>query len=165
MRKTEFFAGIILSALGAGVVLAASQFPEIPGQDYGPGFFPTILGIGLLFSGAAYAIAARQQPEHAAAVAQGTAGREEGDETPAERPYYAALAWLLLGLVAIIYLWEAVGFILLLSIFLTGFMVSLNVGLLRAALLATLATAAVYLVFIRILMVPLPAGILAPLGL
>jgi putative tricarboxylic transport membrane protein len=166
MRKAEFFAGIVLSALGGGVVLGAAQFPAIPGQDFGPGFFPTILGVGLLLSGAAYAIVALRQPERAAAaVAGGAVEQEGGEELPADRSYYAALAWLLLGLGAIIYLWETVGFILLLSAFLTGFMVLLRVSLWRAALLAVLVTAAVYLVFIRILMVPLPAGILAPLGL
>jgi putative tricarboxylic transport membrane protein len=166
MRKAELFAGIILSALGGGIVLGAAQFPTIPGQDYGPGFFPTILGFGLLLSGAAYAITALRQPEPAGAVAAyGAVEQEGGDEAPADRPYYAAFAYLLLGLVAIIRLWETVGFILLLSVFLTGFMALLKVALWRAALLAVIATVAVYLVFIRLLMVPLPAGILANLGL
>ncbi|MBB3020490.1 putative tricarboxylic transport membrane protein [Microvirga lupini] len=164
MRKAEFIAGIVLSALGGGIVLGAAQFPTIPGQDYGPGFFPTILGVGLLLSGAAYAINALRQPEPAAAATFGTVDKE-GGETPADRPYYAALAWVLLGLGVIIRLWETVGFIVLLSVFLTGFMVLLKVALWRAALLAVVATVAVYLVFIRLLMVPLPAGILANLGL
>jgi putative tricarboxylic transport membrane protein len=120
----------------------------------------------LLLSGAAYAITALRQPEPAGAVAAyGAVEQEGGDEAPADRPYYAAFAYLLLGLVAIIRLWETVGFILLLSVFLTGFMALLKVALWRAALLAVIATVAVYLVFIRLLMVPLPAGILANLGL
>lgn len=164
MRKAELCAGVILSVVGAGIVFGATQFPTIPGQDYGPGFFPIILGVGLLLSGAAYAINALRQPELAAAASL-PLEQEVDDEAPAERPYYGAVAWLLLGLAAIIKLWETVGFILLLSVFLTGFLVLLRVSLWRAALLAVIATVAVYLVFIRILMVPLPAGILANLGL
>lgn len=166
MRKAEFLAGIVLSVSGGGVVLGAAQFPVIPGQDFGPGFFPTILGAGLFLSGAAFAISALRQYEDAAAESTGgTIEQEPGEEIASERPYYAALAWLLLGLVAIIKLWESVGFVLLLSVFLTGFMVALKVSPWRAALLAIVATLAVYLVFIRVLMVPLPAGMLAPLGL
>jgi putative tricarboxylic transport membrane protein len=118
----------------------------------------------LFLSGAAYAISALRQPEPAAAAMFGTVDGE-GGETPADRPYYAAFAWVLLGLGVIIRLWETVGFIVLLSVFLTGFMVLLKVALWRAALLAVVATVAVYLVFIRLLMVPLPAGILANLEL
>jgi putative tricarboxylic transport membrane protein len=132
MRKSEFFAGTILSVLGGGIILGAAQFPVIPGQDYGPAFFPTIIGVGLLLSGAAYAFNALRQPE-------------PGAET--------------------VRLWETVGFIVLVSVFLTGFLVLLKVALWRAALLAVIATVAVYLVFIRLLMVPLPAGILSNLGL
>lgn len=164
MRKSEFFAGIILSVLGGGIILGAAQFPVIPGQDYGPAFFPTIIGVGLLLSGAAYAFNALRQPEPGLESVFGTVD-DGSEEAPAARPYYAAFAWLVVGFGLIVRLWETVGFIVLVSIFLTGFLLLLKVALWRAALLAVISTVAVYLVFIRLLMVPLPAGILSNLGL
>lgn len=165
MSKAPFLAGTILSLLGVGVIAESMRLPTIPGQTYGPGFFPMLVGIGLLVFGAVYALNARRPMQPVIMLeGEGTA-LDEAEETPPERPFYGALAWLIIGLVATILFWENVGFILLMSIVLTIFMTLLGVRIWQAAIVAIVSTIMVYLIFIKILMVPLPAGLLAPLGL
>jgi len=164
MSKAPFLAGAILSLLGAGVIAGAMRLPEIPGQTYGPGFFPMLIGIGLLVFGAVYALNA-WRPTRGPIVAEGE-GAALGDvEAAPERPFYGALIWLVAGLVAAILLWEVIGFVILVSVVLTGFMVLLGVRSWHAALVGVAATVVVYALFIKALMVPLPAGVLASLGL
>jgi putative tricarboxylic transport membrane protein len=154
-----------LAALGAFVIFGASQLPAIPGQDFGPGFFPMLLGIGLMLGGIAYALTSLWRPYAPVAIAEGEVDAFGTETDGPTQPYYAALAWLIIGLLSMIVLWERVGFIILLSVFLVVFLMLLRVAFWRAALLCVLLTIAVYLVFIRLLMVPLPAGLLAALGL
>lgn len=160
MSKAPFLAGAILSLLGVGVVAEAMRLPTIPGQTYGPGFFPMLIGIALLVLGAIYALNARR-PMQPVIMPEGEgAALGEPDEAAPERPFYGALAWLLVGLVATIFLWEVVGFIFLMSVVLTVFMILLGVRAWQAAVVAVASTLVVYALFIKILMVPLPAGLL-----
>jgi putative tricarboxylic transport membrane protein len=165
MSKAPLLAGAILSLLGAGVIAEAMRLPTIPGQTYGPGFFPTLIGVGLLVFGAIYALSARRPMQPVILLEGEGAALEEPEEIVPERPFYGALAWLVIGLVATIVLWEAAGFILLMSVVLTVFMILLGVRFWHAGLVAIVSTIIVYALFINILMVPLPAGLLAPLGL
>lgn len=165
MRKAPFLTGAILSLLGVGVIAEAMRLPAIPGQTYGPGFFPAVIGIGLLVFGAIYAMSARHPAQPVIQLEGEGIAPDELEETAPERPFYGALASLVIGLVATIALWESVGFVLLMSIVLTIFMILLGVRFWNAALVAVGCTIMVYAIFIKILMVPLPAGLLAPLGL
>ncbi|WP_052954451.1 tripartite tricarboxylate transporter TctB family protein [Microvirga vignae] len=165
MSKAPFLAGAILSLLGAGVIAEAMRLPTIPGQTYGPGFFPVLIGAGLLVFGAIYALSVRR-PMQAVILLEGEGtAPDEAEETVPERPFYGALAWLVTGLVATIFLWETAGFVLLMSVVLTVFMILLGVRFWHAGLVSIASTIIVYALFIKILMVPLPAGLLAPLGL
>jgi putative tricarboxylic transport membrane protein len=165
MSKAPFLAGAILSLAGAGVIAEAMRLPVIPGQTYGPGFFPTVIGVGLLAFGAIYALNARPSTEPAIVLEGEVPSPDEAAESAPERPFYGALAWLVVGLVGTILLWETAGFVLLMSVVLTVFMVLLGVRLWLAGLVAVASTIMVYAIFIRVLMVPLPSGLLAPLGL
>jgi putative tricarboxylic transport membrane protein len=165
MSKAPFLAGAILSLAGAGVIAEAMRLPAIPGQTYGPGFFPTVIGVGLLAFGAVYALNTRRSMESAIVLEGEGLAPDEAAESAPDRPFYGALAWLIVGLVGTILLWETAGFVLLMSVVLTVFMVLLGVRLWLAGLVAVASTIMVYAIFIRILMVPLPSGLLAPLGL
>jgi putative tricarboxylic transport membrane protein len=124
-----------------------------------------LIGIGLLVFGAVYALSAMRSMQPVILLdGEGTA-LDKAEEAAPERPFYGALAWLVIGLVATILLWEAAGFVLLMSVVLTVFMILLGVRFWHAGLVAIVSTIMVYALFIKILMVPLPAGLLAPLGL
>lgn len=124
-----------------------------------------LIGVGLLVFGAVYALSAMRPVQPVILLeGEGTALGEAEEAVP-ERPFYGALAWLVIGLVATITLWEAAGFVLLMSVVLTVFMILLGVRFWHAGLVAIASTVIVYALFIKILMVPLPAGVLAPLGL
>lgn len=165
MSKAPFLAGAILSLAGAGVIAEAMRLPVIPGQTYGPGFFPTVIGVGLLVFGAVYALNARRQMEPAIVLEGEGPSPDEAEESAPERSFYGALAWLIVGLVGTILLWETAGFVVLMSVVLTAFMILLGVRLWLAGIVAVASTIVVYAIFIRILMIPLPSGLLAPVGL
>lgn len=146
--------------MGAVVIAEAMRLPTIPGQTYGPGFFPMLIGIGLAVFGAIYALNARRPMQPVIMLEGEGAALGEYNEAAPERPFYGALAWLLVGLVATILLWETVGFIVLMSAVLMVFMILLGVRAWQAALVAVASTLVVYALFIKILMIPLPAGLL-----
>jgi putative tricarboxylic transport membrane protein len=164
MSKAPFAAGVLLSMLGGGVIMEAARFPKIPGQTYGPDFFPTIIGVGLLIGGLSYAFKFRPALQVSSVEVDAVVLSEAKESIPG-RSFYGALIWLIIGLFAVIMLWEQVGFILLLSALLAGFMILLQVPVRQAVLAAIVGTALVYSLFIKILMVPLPAGVLSLPGL
>lgn len=157
MRKVDVAAGLLFAAFGAGVVVEAASIPPMIGQAYGPGFFPSLVGGGLVVAGLIIALRGLfTAPE---AVAEGA-----GPPAPtAARPYWGALAWLVAGLVVIIQAFEAIGFVPLLGTYLAGFMLLLGVRPVQAVVLGFLLTLGVYFLFVRLLLVPLPAGLLQPL--
>jgi putative tricarboxylic transport membrane protein len=138
--------------------------PDVPGQDFGPGFFPIILGAGLAIFGAAYAVNALRGVSPALAGPPPEPVSDEIETAP-EKPFIGALLWLVLGLVAIVQLWEPVGFVPLLTAYLAGFMFLIGVSAWQALLLAGGTTIAAHLVFVRVMMVPLPSGLTAAIGL
>jgi putative tricarboxylic transport membrane protein len=81
-------------------------------------------------------------------------------EAPAEAQpaLRVAALWVLGGIVAIAVFFEAVGFLPLLLVWLTGFQVLLGVGWLRAIALSAALAIGVEQAFTRLLGVPLPPG-------
>lgn len=51
MRVNDAVSGLILMLFAAAMLMMASQFPGFPGQNYGPGLFPMVLGFGILLCG------------------------------------------------------------------------------------------------------------------
>jgi putative tricarboxylic transport membrane protein len=149
--RTDLFLGLGF-AIGGAVVVAASQTtPTIPGQAFGPGFFPFLIGCGLIAGGVVMATRAVTDP----AVPELAAG-------PAARgpAHVMTLAFVLIGLVGCIFLLEPVGFIPVTTALTAGFMILLRVSPLVAASLALAGSIVVTLIFSKILLVPLPSGLL-----
>lgn len=51
MRVNDAVSGIVVAALGGGLIHESSKLPGFPGQKYGPDLFPKILGVGLIVCG------------------------------------------------------------------------------------------------------------------
>jgi putative tricarboxylic transport membrane protein len=149
--RTDLLLGLGF-VIGGSVVVAASQTtPTIPGQVYGPGFFPFLIGCGLILGGIVMATRAVIDPT----VPESAAGLPAGG--PA---HLLTLAFVLIGLVGCIFLMEPVGFIPVTTALTAGFMILLRVSPLVATALALAGSIVVTLIFSKILLVPLPSGLL-----
>lgn len=51
MKINDAFLGLILLVVGAAIVVHARTFPVMAGMQYGPEFFPTIIGGGIALCG------------------------------------------------------------------------------------------------------------------
>jgi putative tricarboxylic transport membrane protein len=145
--------GVMMVALGAAITGLAMALPgPITGAHiaYGPGFFPSLLGVATMLAGLALAI-------------RGPQAAKDGDASDAEakgRPRFVAPLLVLASMRAYVYLSDTVGFLPMSMVILV---LLLMVGGMRfiSALLLSLATSiAIYLLFSKVLMVPLPRGLL-----
>lgn len=146
----------VVVVLGAAVVLVdairiASSGGFGPQQ---PGFFPLIVGIGLVVFGVAFLVRATAAPDRALL--------EQAAEEHA-RTHWRTL-WAVIGaLVVYAVLLEPLGYILATAVF---FVVVARLAgsrhLLRDVVVAVLFSAAVYFGFTELLGVRLPAGLLEP---
>lgn len=51
MKINDVFLGLIMLVVGVAIVLHAQTFPVIAGMQYGPEFFPTLIGSGIALCG------------------------------------------------------------------------------------------------------------------
>jgi putative tricarboxylic transport membrane protein len=52
MRTNDIVSGLVLIAVSMGMIYLTLDFPDFPGQKYGPSLFPRILGVSLILCGA-----------------------------------------------------------------------------------------------------------------
>lgn len=148
MRLSDRLTGVLAAAGGAAMIYGASLFHSIPGQQFGSGFFPTLVGGALVAVGSLIAIAAPR----------GEALLSAPDWMVDRRIIAAAAipAAILFWLVAAPHL----GF--LPTTALTIAVVSIAIGgrWLQALVIGAVMAMALYAVFGALLRVPLPFGIL-----
>jgi putative tricarboxylic transport membrane protein len=155
MRFNDAFFGAVLLALSVFVWVSAAGFPKVPGTAYGPAFFPQFIAFGLgacalllLYNGARAARAG---------------GRLVEFSIWARDPVRWFGVLLTLGtMVVYTLLDDLLGFHIAGFIVTIGFMLYLGVRLWLAALLSLGAVIVIWVLFARILLVPLPGGILTP---
>lgn len=156
MRMNDAVTGAILILFAIAVILHAQTFPRLHGQDYGPDLFPTIIGAGLILCGALL-------------VAKGIATRREGPLVvlgPWARDgrMRVNLALLVGGVVGYILLSDVVGFIPLAFLVLAVLTVRLGASLTAGLATAVAATLLIHTIFAKLLLVPLPWGLLLPVA-
>ena len=154
MRFNDAVAGLALLVFGFAVTAHAQlTFPAMPGQDYGPALFPSLIGGGLALSGAIL-------------VGHGVRSRRplvDVDAWVREPARRLDAALVLAALVAYILLADLLGFIITSTLLLTGLLIRLQGGRpLLSVGLALAATLVVWGLFANVLLVPLPLGPLAP---
>lgn len=131
--------------LAAWIASESLHMPLGTFQMPGAGFFP--LGLGLLLGILALLLWAAQGPDPAASDAA----------QPTQR---AEVICLTVCLVAAAWLFERVGFLITMAVFLTVTTAMLGrIAWWRAAALAAVGTAAAWLVFVRVLKIALPSGV------
>ena len=156
MRMNDAVTGAILILFAIAVILHAQTFPRLHGQDYGPDLFPTIIASGLILCGALL-------------IGKGWAARREGrlvllGPWARDRRMRLNVALLVAGVVAYILFANFIGFIPLSFIILAVLTVRLGAGPLAGLATAAAATLVIHTIFAKLLLVPLPWGLLLPIA-
>jgi putative tricarboxylic transport membrane protein len=157
MKVSDTIFGAIFVTLGLLVLWSASGLPNIPGQDVGPAAFPSLLAVLLAGCGALLAVRGVKTP-----AGPGPAGPGWIAFDPWTRswPHLRNALTLIAGLVFYVLCSETLGFHICAILILTALLLSLQVGLPQALVVATGATLVVHLIFYKGLKVPLPWGLL-----
>jgi len=149
MRFNDALSGILFLIFGIVIVAHAQTFPLSPGQDIGPGLFPTLLGGGLAACGLCFLWAGRRQ--------RGTPWLEL--EEWVRRPRMALNFAVVIGdLIFYALVVDRAGFFLTAFAFLTVLFLAFEVRRRWIPVLAAGVTLALHFAFYTLLHVPLPWG-------
>ncbi|MSQ62378.1 MAG: tripartite tricarboxylate transporter TctB family protein [Betaproteobacteria bacterium] len=152
MKFNDALSGAALAALGALVLWHIQGFPPMPGQKYGPAWFPGLIAIGLVTCGALLAAARLRAaaPEPLLAL-PGWLRRA--------RPA-ASVASVIAGLVLYVFVVDMLGFHVTAAVLLLVWSRLLGASWRLAAPVSLAATVGIHLAFYKLLKVPLPWGLL-----
>lgn len=152
MKLNDAVFGILLFALGAGILFSVQGFPKIPGQPVGPALFPGLISVGLCIAGVVLTVQGWRQR-----AAQPWLAWDDWVRSPR---HVLALAVLLGSIVLYIFAAEVVGFLPVAVVILVALFTVLGVPPGRAVLVAVIAALVVHFAFYKLLRVPLPWGLL-----
>lgn len=167
--RADLISGSLSALFGAAVVLHVRSFPELPDGAPGPALFPSIIGgLFVLFGlvlvaqhlmGRRSARPSRegQAPRHDPGEGSATTTATSTTTTSTTTGWVNAL-WVLGAVVAYLLLSPVLGFPVTMSAVLLALMWRLGAGLRTAVPAALGTTALLYVLFERVLQVPLPAG-------
>lgn len=155
---TDRIIGLGFVVLGVFILALSLQLPQPLAATriaYGPGFFPSILGAVIACSGVVMLFF---KPD---------AELDEDEDEVAEpvhlrqclRPMLvvcAALAYILFS--------QQLGFLILAPLILTALLMMGRVSVRQSLLIGVTGSIAVYVLFAKLLLVPLPLGLLTPFG-
>jgi len=150
MGKNDYIGGGIFVALGVFIWAMTFQFPGLEGGHPGPSLFPRVLGTLFIFFGALVVYEGWKTRE----------GKEEslpGEEVPLN--YFNPILVIIL-IAAFIALANKLGFIISGVAILFILMTKLRVSLLKRSIVSVALVCFVFLVFSKLLRVPLPIGLL-----
>jgi putative tricarboxylic transport membrane protein len=156
VRVNDAVIGVVLVLFAAAMIWYTRTFPEMPGQHYGPALFPVLIGIGFLLTGVILI---------ARGVARlGTEPLFSGGAWLRSGPHVMNFVAIVGGLLLYILVSDRLGFILTSLLLLAGWLLLFRGGRPISSLAIALGvTLAVDYLFSKLLLVPLPAGVLQPL--
>lgn len=156
MRFNDAVLGAIVAAFGLFVIVEAGNFPGLPGQAYGPAFFPEIIGSVLAASGALLVVQGIATSRRRAFVTW-------GDWITSPRHIVNFLI-VPVSLVAYILFSKALGFIPI-SLIILGILIRRFGGSWMITVIASITTTMlIHTLFYQFLHVPLPWGLLDPIA-
>jgi putative tricarboxylic transport membrane protein len=156
VRLNDAVIGIALILFALAMIAYTRTFPAMPGQDYGPALFPTLIGIGFIVTGVILIVSGLRRRR----VEPLFGGGEWLRSGPHIINFLAVVGGLLLYIVASDWLGFILTSLLLLFVWLVLFRGGKPISSLAIALAVTLA---VNYAFSQLLLVPLPLGLLQPL--
>lgn len=150
--------GVIVMLAGLGLMALSQQMPTLQFIDYGPGFFPTL--VGAVMTGAGATILARRLLS-----GHGRLTHLFALDTPLPaRRAWQGMAVTLGAIVLFIVTLEPLGFLLSMPLMLTILLLYFDRRPIRDVLIALLASYLFHCFFYQVMSVPLPWGVLTPLS-
>jgi len=156
--------GAFVILLGALAAWGGSRLPPVPGQQIGPEVFPMVVGIGLVLCGALIAagVGHRFEEEAEADLAKITSEFEADIGRPMEEPAGWKRALVLVPPAVLLFYYLAVdrlGFLPTAAVMVLAVSRALGGSWRIAVPMAIAAPLFVNLVFVKLLRVPLPSGL------
>jgi putative tricarboxylic transport membrane protein len=162
MHLSDRVTGLFLVGLGGVAAYAGSRLPPVPGQQIGPEVFPVVVGLALVLCGALIAagIGRRYEDEAEAELARVAPEIEEADKPASSR--WHGLRALIPPALLVFYVQavDRIGFLPTAAVIVFVSSIALGARLRLAMPLAILAPLAINLLFLKLLRVPLPSGLL-----
>jgi putative tricarboxylic transport membrane protein len=156
MRLNDAVLGLVLIAFAIAEMAYTSTFPALYGQAYGPDLFPILIGTGFLITGAVLVIQGIASRAGAPLVEMGA--------WASDRRSVANFALVLLALVFYIASSDWLGFIPTAFVIMVVLLKSFGSGLVTTLVVALVTTFGIQALFARMLLVPLPWGLLQPIA-
>jgi putative tricarboxylic transport membrane protein len=162
MKINDIASGLLLGSLAAGVYLHAGSFPQMPGQNVGPNMFPQSIAAGLMVCAIVLVVRGWRTI--------GTAGTTGGEKLIGIPKWVGAnrttAGFLMIPLALLFYaaVSESLGFIVTAFLFLMPLFLVFGVRARTALAVAALGSLAIHAMFYKLLKVPLPWGVLAPIA-
>jgi len=153
--------GLALVALGSAAAYGGSLLPPVPGQQVGPNVFPMVVGIGLALCGAMIAFgvgSAIEQEAEAELAAHSVKLEPDAPSSPLLNAAKTLLPPALL--LAYVFVGDRLGFVPTAFFIVLAISLAMGARLKLALPLALIAPPVVHLIFLKLLRVPLPAGLL-----
>lgn len=159
MRIPDLVIAAALAVLSISIILTASSFPRLAGLSVGPGLFPIALASALLLCSVLLAIQAFSLEP--APKPSGEEGVVPVEVHPAARLRFFAV---LVACAIFAGLGQALGFVLAGILSLALLMLAFGVSPVRALKISIITVVLLQLFFVHVMRIPLPLGVLAPLG-
>ncbi|WP_340110091.1 tripartite tricarboxylate transporter TctB family protein [Pikeienuella sp. HZG-20] len=155
MRLNDAVIGAFLIVFAIAEIAYTTTFPSLHGQNFGPDLFPIVIGAGFIICGVAL-------------IGRGLVNRGETLASlgpwAKDRRMVFNLCLLILGVIAYILLSDPVGFIPMSMLLLTVLMLRLRAGAAVSVTVAIATTLIIHTLFAKVLLVPLPWGVLLPIA-
>jgi putative tricarboxylic transport membrane protein len=156
MRFNNAAPGILLILFALAEIAYATSFPRLHGQDYGPDLFPTLIGIGLLVCGIILVVQGIRERATVPMVDIGDWAQDQGNVINV----FTLLACIIFYILAS----NGLGFIPTSLLVLTTLLIRFGSTWRTALLIAGITTIVIHTLFAKLLLVPLPWGILLPVA-
>jgi len=159
MQLSDRITGAVIATLGSVAFFYGSKLPPVPGQQVGPSAFPMVVGAGLAICGALIILGVgRHFEEVAEADVVSHSAPELLEPLPAWRSWLALLPPGLVFFYALAS--EPLGFLPTAAIMVLVASFAFGAKAKLAVPLAMIAPFVVNLIFLKLLRVPLPGGLL-----
>jgi putative tricarboxylic transport membrane protein len=161
MFISDKVSGTMLVGLGAAAAYGGSLLPPVPGQQVGPNVFPMVVGAGLMLCGGMIALGVGSVLEREA-EADLAAHSDTPKPAPASSPLVKAAKTLLPPalLLGYVFVGDALGFVPTAFFIVLAISLAMGARVKLALPLALIAPVIVHLIFVKLLRVPLPPGLL-----
>ncbi len=154
MKASDAITGAIFLALAVLAFLYAGTFRPLPGVRYGPDLFPRLVAVLMGLAGIALIAGALRQAQRPPLVSLADWARRPRS--------YAVMGAVIGGILFYILANERLGFLATSFLMLAGLLAVTRgaARLISSALIAAVAVVLIYLVFARLLRVPLPMAVI-----